>query len=1001
MWYTNHRMHYMPNTLKKSVSAWLRRPTTASMLVTFVLSFALVTARQFFISRDMMFFGTRFVDYIDIIPVLIFASLNGPIAASVLAFCIFAVASAVMGVFSFEVSVFMIAAIIAYRPVSRGWYKTKKGTCVAVVRFVLILGVLWNFLFAFVTESPLTLLSAVAFAVMALPVGVVTGLFCYLFFNHASVRVRRLFLCGSFYLDDGDAASRSSWYLGGEARIQRKIELNVLAMAVLLVVGAIFMTNMIMHNMGKQLSDMGNHLHDIADELFFQLRGFPQRWSANLDFCLRLKDFVITDVRLVLLLLNAVVPVVLVANYFAQKYIALPVVRMSRAVDDFTHAMMNRDKDSLRDAEIHRLAIDTDDEIQDLYQAIKKTAVEMIGYAEFLEREQQLKDDLRIAREANKAKSAFLSNMSHEIRTPINAVLGFDEMILREATDPVIIDYANDIRNSGKTLLGLINDILDFSKIEAGKMEIIPVQYELSSTINDLVNMIRKKAEDKHLALTVNIDKTIPHLLFGDEVRIKQCVLNILTNAVKYTHKGSVTLNVAGTRKSDDTIDLSVQVIDTGIGIKQEDVQKLFTAFERIEEERNRTIEGTGLGMNIVQQLLAMMGSSLVVRSEYGKGSDFSFVVEQKVMSWNPIGDVTQMYRTSLAAEAAYRESFTAPDAHILVTDDTPLNLKVVQGLLKQTRIQIDTAESGCALLNLAQNTRYDVIFIDHRMPDLDGVETLHALQQLAGSKNGGVPCIALTANAVSGAREYYLGEGFTDYLSKPIDAAKLEKLLQKYLPAEKVHVTPGDRAEPADSDRRDDTPDADGFPAMEGIDLAEALKNCGDADILREAFKDFSASIAEKSAQIAGFAAAQDWKNYTVLVHALKSSARLIGALGLSADAKYLEACGDRGDAAEIEAKTPALLELYRSYQTILLPVTGVPADRAEKTPITQQVWDEAVAALREVVGTFDFTMADAIVEQIDGYQLSEPYAARWKAIKTAVANVDQAAVMQALDGK
>ncbi len=991
----------MTNSLKKKMADWLVRPTTISLLITFVLTLLLVTARQFFVSRDMTFFGTRFVDYIDIIPVLIFASLNGPIAASVLAFCIFAVASVSVGVFSFEVSVFMLAAIIAYRPVSRGWYKTKRGTCLAVVRFVLVLGVLWNFVLAFVMESPLTPLSAVAFVVMALPGSLVSGLFCYLFFNHAPARVRRLFLCGSFYLDDGDVASRSHGYLGGESRIQLKLELIIITLAVLMIVGAIFMANMIMHNMGKQLYDMRNHLHDVADELFFQLRGFPQRWSAELDFSLRLKDFVITDLRLVLLLLNAVIPVALVTNYFAQKSIALPVVQMSRAMDDFTRAMMSHDKESLRDPEIHRLTIATNDEIQDLYQTLRKTASEMSEYADFLDRKSQLEGDLRVAQEANKAKSAFLSNMSHEIRTPINAVLGFDEMILREAHDPVILDYANDIRNSGKTLLGLINDILDFSKIEAGKMEIIPVQYELSSTINDLVNMVQKKAEDKHLALNVNIDRTIPHLLFGDEVRIKQCVLNILTNAVKYTHEGSVTLNVAGTRKSDDTIDLSVQVIDTGIGIKQEDVQKLFTAFERIEEERNRTIEGTGLGMNIVQQLLSMMGSSLAVKSEYGKGSDFSFVVEQKVMSWEPIGDVTQMYRKSLAAEAAYRESFTAPDAHILVADDTPLNLKVVQGLLKQTRIQIDTAESGRVLLGLAQNKRYDVIFIDHRMPDMDGVETLHALRQLADSKNDGVPCIALTANAVSGAREYYLGEGFTDYLSKPIDAAKLEKLLQKYLPAEKVHVVQGDHAEPAGAGSRDGASAVDGFPAMEGIDLAEALKNCGDAEILREAFKDFSASIAEKSAQIAGFAAAQDWKNYTVLVHALKSSARLIGALGLSADAKYLEACGDKCDAAEIEAKTPALLELYRSYQTILSPVAGVPAERTDKTPITQQIWDEAITALREVVGTFDFTMADAIVEQIDGYQLTEPYTERWKTIKAAVANVDQAAVMQALDGK
>ena len=408
----------------------------------------------------------------------------------------------------------------------------------------------------------------------------------------------------------------------------------------------------------------------------------------------------------------------------------------------------------------------------------------------------ELREQRRIADEANKAKSAFLANMSHEIRTPINAILGMDEIILRESNESETLSYASDIESAGKTLLSIINDILDISKIEEGKMEIIPVQYDLSSLVGDLVNMTRPRAERKDLRFDVHVDESLPHLLLGDEIRIRQCALNVLSNAVKYTEKGSVTLRVGYEELAEDRIALKVSVSDTGIGMKPEDMGRLFTPFARIEEQRNRSIEGTGLGMSITKQLLALMNSRLDVESVYGEGSTFSFSIEQPVVDWQPVGPLAKRYGAN-AARKSYRELFHAPEARILVVDDTPMNLTVIRGLLKRTRIQIDTAGSGREALAMAARERYDVIFIDHMMPEMDGIETLHELRKLPGME--GAPCVALTANAISGAREMYLEAGFSDYLSKPVDGPKLEALLQDYLPPEKVK-DPSSAAPGADS---------------------------------------------------------------------------------------------------------------------------------------------------------------------------------------------------------
>lgn len=387
---------------------------------------------------------------------------------------------------------------------------------------------------------------------------------------------------------------------------------------------------------------------------------------------------------------------------------------------------------------------------------------------------------------ASRAKSAFLANMSHEIRTPINAILGMNEMILRESSEREIRAYARDIQNAGKTLLSLINDILDFSKVEEGKMEILPTQYDLGSVVGDLVHMIRGRAEDKGLRFTLRVDENTPAMLFGDEIRIRQCALNLLTNAVKYTERGSVTLSVGFEACAGDRISLRFTVTDTGIGLKQEDIEKIFSPFSRVEESRNRSIEGTGLGMSITRQLLELMDSRLDVQSVYGEGSTFSFAIEQPVVKWTPIGGFAERLEADRTRHETYRESFRAPGARILVVDDMPVNLTVVKGLLKKTRIVVDTAESGEEAVGKAARQQYDVIFIDHMMPRMDGIETLAALRKLPNMAEH-TAFIALTANAVSGAREMYFEAGFSDYLSKPVDSKALEEMLMAHLPPEKL----------------------------------------------------------------------------------------------------------------------------------------------------------------------------------------------------------------------
>ena len=524
---------------------------------------------------------------------------------------------------------------------------------------------------------------------------------------------------------------------------------------------------------------------------------------------------------------------------------------------------------------------------------------------------------------ASKAKSRFLAQMSHEIRTPINAVLGMNEMILRESRDEDILE-----------------SILDFSKIEDGKMEIVPVKYDTASFINDLYQSIIQRADTKGLLFVMDIDETLPCTIIGDNVRFSQVIMNLLTNAVKYTEKGSVTLSLKVSERENERIAIAVSVKDTGIGIREEDRERLFESFERLDEARNHNIEGTGLGISIVTSLLAMMGSRLMVSSTYGKGSDFSFVIEQEVVDDTPVGD----YKKRLKDGKVHKNKedvIYAPGARILIVDDNDMNLKVARNLLKLCGIKPDEAVSGMETIECMKKNTYDIVFLDHMMPGMDGIETLHILKESALIPDETV-MIVLTANAVVGARENYLNEGFADYLSKPIEIKYLVEKLTRYLP-ERAYMntdeerqsdgagTSGEAAESARGERGEvmefAPTEEDGIMEFEPEDEDSTIvnKDTGkkpeyDLDRLKESGIDVDAGLhycaGEKSLyfeMLSDFVRTvyhdRNWHEYEVAVHALKSNVKMIGATSVSELAKNLEEAAENGDAGFITEHHDGLL--------------------------------------------------------------------------------------------
>lgn len=584
----------------------------------------------------------------------------------------------------------------------------------------------------------------------------------------------------------------------------------------------------------------------------------------------------------------------------------------------------------------------------------------------------QVEESRAVADAANKAKSDFLANMSHEIRTPINAILGFDTMILRESSDDMIAKYAQNIRTAGQSLLSIINDVLDFSKIESGRMEITPSEYDLNTMINDVMNMMIMKGNDKGLDVRVEVDPGLPSRLFGDDVRIRQILINLLSNAVKYTEYGSVVLKLSGTVDG-DRLQLRVDVSDTGIGIREEDIGVLFEKYMRIEDSHNRYVEGSGLGLNITARLLALMDSHLEVASKYGEGSTFGFTITQQIISPEPIG----AFDLNLSVDAdlsVYTSSFSAPEADVLIVDDNEMNRKVIISLLKQTGIRFDEAEGGYSCLRQTEVKKYDLILLDHMMPDLDGVRTLHMMRDSESNANRFTPIIVMTANAITGAREEYAKAGFDGYISKPVNPDRLEKMLHDYLPADKLFAGPV--AVPG-------LISPDDLPETDGMDNTVALRNLAGTALVIESMKMFTGtatreagilqSLYETISRRTGRISAADLDAFRIKVHAMKTSAATIGALTLASLAKYLEFAARDGHTDRISAVTPVLLEEWLAFADRLrntlekLPQNSAPDSKGAvgKAPDTD-ILPRLLNELDTTIHLMDIDRSDELMTRI-----------------------------------
>lgn len=510
----------------------------------------------------------------------------------------------------------------------------------------------------------------------------------------------------------------------------------------------------------------------------------------------------------------------------------------------------------------------------------------------------RLKQKAEEAETAANSKSAFLANISHEIRTPLNAILGMNELVLRESRQPHIKEYAMYIKNSGKSLLTIISDILDLSKIESGKVYLVNENYSLSSLVEDVERSIQKRIMEKGLELKIYIEPELHENLKGDEVRIKQIIMNLLTNAVKYTEKGEVRLYITG-NVVDNKQSLTIEVSDTGIGMRSEDMDKLFTNFERLDLKRNRSVEGTGLGLPITKNLLVAMGGDITVSSVYGEGSTFTATVGQEIVNEEQIGDYRKKYKEKLHHEVRYQESFHAEDARILVVDDNEVNLKIVVGLAKNTKLQIDTALSAAEGLKLIRQHSYQLLLIDHMMPEMDGIEMLQHVKTMDGGIYKDIPAVAITANALSGAKQTYLDAGFCGYLSKPIDPERFEQIIKDNLPQEYVTECGdgnGDTAtEGQETDGTSDPKQEEEWSIL-GIDIAKALSYIGGSrELYISLLQTYLDGSEERIRKLEECKNKEDIFNYDITIHGLKGISASIGADSMAIAAAGLEeACKD-----------------------------------------------------------------------------------------------------------
>ena len=598
--------------------------------------------------------------------------------------------------------------------------------------------------------------------------------------------------------------------------------------------------------------------------------------------------------------------------------------------------------------------------------------------------------------DANRAKTNFVSNMSHEIRTPMNSIVGITEILLRSRHSPKEQEYLLNIQSSGRVLLTIINDVLDCSKMEAGKMQLFDEPYDTCSLFHDLRISMENRIGHSGLELIYDIDQDIPCKLKGDMGRIRQVIINLVNNAIKYTEKGSVRFSVHVRQKNTDKVMLYYEVADTGIGIRKEDQKILFDAFQRVEMDRNRYVEGTGLGLTISQNLVNMMGGVIEVESEYGKGSRFFFTIEQTIIDPTPVSAVNYNGQKDNVTEKEAECLFIAPEAHILLVDDNELNLVVAKELLKPLRMQIDTAENGLQAVKMVRGSQYDLVLMDHMMPVMDGIEAAKAIRALPEDKYQKLPIIALTANAMVDARKEFLNAGMNGFVAKPIDFARICNQLKLWLPKDLVRDVPKEEAKKLLADDLSDREIQPEDPQM-GFSFEEGVKHCGSKAALMKTIRIFYRTIDSKANKIEQCLKEGLISDYVIEIHALKSSALLIGAVPLSEAAKELEDYGKQGKTEVLEEKTPDVLTLYRDLKNILRPYAEKEEDA--KKEFSDGEWITALQQIHQCIEQFDLDGVDQIMEQLEEYQVPECIRESMDQLRVYVADVSLEEIMELTD--
>lgn len=596
-----------------------------------------------------------------------------------------------------------------------------------------------------------------------------------------------------------------------------------------------------------------------------------------------------------------------------------------------------------------------------------------------------LKKETERADIANRAKTDFLANMSHEIRTPINSMVGMTEMILRE-DDPVKVkEYASDVQDATKSLLSIINDILDITKIEAGKMAIVPVEYSFSKMLDEVTGMMDFKAKEKALEFYVEIDQNIPDKLYGDDIHIKQVLVNLLGNAFKYTSEGNVSMQVSLLPESDvKQVQIQFAVKDTGQGIKREDMDRIMIPYERFDISKNRNVEGSGLGLPITFRLLAEMGSKMKVDSQYGKGSEFSFVLQQGVVDTAPISEVKKRAEKEQPESYQYMPMFEAPNACVLVVDDNKMNRKVFRALLAKTKIQVDEASSGEECLKMVQEKYYDIVFMDHMMPRMDGLETYQKMKEMEDYPCKKTPVVVVTANAVIGSKDrYVIKEGFRDYISKPIDYRKLEKVIKKLLRKDLIREAQLPPETEAVQEKE--------LPIINGLDWGYARNHFNSDEDMVQTVAFFRSSLQadadELQALYEGIQFPGGFKNYCTKIHSMKNSAATVGIIPLAGTAKVMEDAARNNQKEPIDAMMPIFLEKWLSYKELLRDFEESEDDLQE---VSDAQWEEVLGRIRKAAEDMDISLLDDLATELKTYKVPAQNREQCENVQAAILRFD-----------